>query len=118
MRLTAIAAKPEVPKLELLPVATAKPGEDFEIRVKAVDTSGMKAVRLRYRHVTQYENYATAEMIRDATTGLYHGRIPGSFINRDWDLMYFVEAINGAGNGTIAPDFEKEAPYRMVKVAR
>ncbi len=108
----------EPPHLELLPVPAAKPGEDLEIRVKASDASGVKAVRLRYRHVTQYENYVTSVMTRDAADGLYHARIPGNFIKREWNLMYFAEAVDAAGNGTIAPDLEKEAPYRMVEVAR
>lgn len=108
----------DAPKLELLPVDRARPGVDLDVRVRAGDRSGIKAVRLRYRHVTQYEDYLTTPMILDASTGLYGARIPGRFIVRDWDLMYFVEAVDTAGNGTLAPDLEKETPYRMVEVAR
>jgi hypothetical protein len=106
------------PKVQLLPVGTAKPGVDLEIAVKAGDRSGMKAVRLRYRHLTQYEDYQTAEMTMDRVSGVYRARIPGSFVTREWDLMYFVEAVSKAGNGVRSPDLDREAPYRIVSVAR
>ena len=35
----------------------------------ATAPAGVKSVRLRYRHVTQYEDYQTAEMTLDAKTG-------------------------------------------------
>jgi hypothetical protein len=44
--------------------------------------------------------------------------IPGEFFERQWDAMYFIEAIDGAGNGAIWPDFRREPPYVFVKVER
>jgi len=76
----------------------------------------VKWIRLRYRHVTQYEDYQTAEMTLDAKTGLYAGRIPASFVDAQWDLMYFVEAVGKDGAGRMYPDMETETPYVVVKV--
>ena len=35
-----------------------------------------------------------------------------------WDLMYFVEAMDGEGNGRMFPDLEKEMPYVIVELQR
>ena len=86
--------------------------------MKAGDPSGIRSVHLRYRHLTQYEDYRNAPMIRDPAAGVYRARIPGGFITREWDFMYFIEAIDDAGNGAIPPDLKREAPYRVVRVAR
>ncbi len=106
------------PIVRLVPVSTAQPGKDLEVRATALDVSGIKALRLRYRHMTQFEDYGVAEMTFDAAHRSYRGVIPGSFVTPEWDVMYFVEAYDKAGNGTIAPDLDREAPYRIVKVER
>jgi hypothetical protein len=113
-----VTADREAPKVQLLPVSTATPGADLEISAKAEDSSGVKVLRLRYRHVTQYEDYQSAAMTFDAAGGVYRARIPGAFVQPEWDLMYFVEAIDTAGNGCITPDLEREAPYRIVPVGK
>lgn len=105
------------PKLELIPPGTAKPGADLEIAVKAADPSALRSVRLRYRHLTQFEDYETTPMTAGAE-GIYRARIPGGFVSSQRDLVYFVEAIDKAGSGSITPDLEVETPYRVVKVAR
>ena len=71
-----------------------------------------------YRHLTQFEDYETVEMRRDAGTGLWSGTIPGDFIVPEWDLMYFIETMDGAGNGRMYPDLELEMPYVVVRVQR
>jgi hypothetical protein len=78
----------------------------------------VKWVRLRYRHLSQYEDYATAEMTLDAKSGLYRGRIPAAFIDPKWDLMYFVEVVDARGAGRMVPDLETAAPYVVVSVKR
>jgi hypothetical protein len=75
-------------------------------------------MRLRYRHLTQVEDYLSVAMVRDGKTGLWAAGIPGGFIDPKWDLMYFVEAIDTAGNGRNYPDLEKESPYVVVPVER
>ena len=71
--------------------------------------------RLRYRHLTQFEDYKTVNMQIDPATGLYHAIIPGDFIVPEWNLMYFVEALDSLGNGCMIPDMDKEMPYVIVQ---
>ena len=110
------------PSVRLLPVPAASLGRDVEISAKVAAPAGLNAgvkwVRLRYRHVTQYEDYQTAEMALDAKTGLYTARIPASFLDAKWDLMYFVEVVDRRGAGRMYPDMETETPYVVVAVQR
>ncbi len=98
--------------------SSAVPGQEFVVRAKVTAPAGIKWIRLRYRHVNQKEDYQTAEMALDAKTGLYAGRIPGAFVDKQWDLMYFVEVVDSKGNGRMYPDLEVETPYVMVGVKR
>lgn len=82
------------------------------------DPSGVKWVKLRYRHVTQYEDYKTVDMQLDKRTGKYTAVIPGSFIIPKWNIMYFVETMDKAGNGSQYPDLNVEAPYVIVRLIR
>jgi len=106
------------PAVRLEHVRGCRPGEDLTVRAAVDDPSGIRSVRLRYRHLTQFEDYATLEMRRDPSTGLYEATIPGTFLVPEWDLMYFVEAVDTKGNGRMYPDLEKEMPYVIVKLQR
>jgi hypothetical protein len=106
------------PRLTLQPVERAVPGQPLRISVRASDASGVKWIQLRYRHLTQFEDYNTLRMEYDETKDLYTAEIPGAFITPKWNLMYFVEAMDTQGNGRMYPDFEKEMPYVIVKVDR
>ncbi len=70
-------------------------------------------MRLRYRRLTQYEDYQAAEMSLDVKTGLYVAQIPGGFITPEWDLMYYLEALAGDG-GSLWPSWEEGPPYVVV----
>ena len=94
------------------------PGQPLQITARATDPSGVRSLRLRYRHVTQYEDYQTLDMHPTARPDEYAATIPGEFLVPRWDAMYFIEAIDGAGNGTIWPDFRREPPYVFVKLQR
>jgi hypothetical protein len=61
------------------PGATLLPAKGLAVTARVEAPAGVKWVRLRYRHATQYEDYQTAEMTLDAKTGLYTGSIPASF---------------------------------------
>ena len=50
--------------------------------------------------------------------GVWAATIPGMDIVSDWDLMYYVEAIDRLGNGSIGPDMDVETPYVVVPVQR
>jgi len=115
-------AMPEPPAAQLLPAGMAEQGSDYVVSARVNASSsvkpGVKSVRLRYRHVTQVEDYETAEMALDPKTGTYVGRIPASFIDPKWDLMYFVETIGNNGAGRMYPDLEIEEPFVIVPVKR
>jgi hypothetical protein len=100
------------------PVATAEAGQPLRIDARVTDRSGVESVRLRYRHVTQFDNYETLEMHPTGTTGQYEATVPGSAVASEWDFMYFIEAIDKAGNGVMWPDLAKQAPYVIVRVGR
>jgi hypothetical protein len=51
------------------------------LRATVTPSTDITWVRLRYRHLTQFEDYETAAMTFDAATRTYQGRIPASFID-------------------------------------
>jgi hypothetical protein len=107
------------PAAKILPTGTAEPGKDLRVSAHVESQSGIKSVRLRYRHMTQTEDYQTAEMTRDSSSSdNFTGTIPGSFIDPKWDLMYFIETIGNNGGGRMYPDLEIEQPYVIVPVKR
>lgn len=98
------------------PVAT--PAHDYVVNVKIAAAEGVKWIRLRYRHLNQKEDYQTAEMALDSERGTYSASIPASFIEPQWDLMYFVEIVDRKGNGRMYPDLDVETPYKILSVQR
>ena len=110
---------PSTPLLaQLDPPGIAQPGKDLTITVRASGPVAVKSLRLRYRHLTQVEDYQAAEMSRDARSGAWTAAIPAAFIDPKWDLVYFVEAIDANGSGRNFPDLEVTAPYVVVPVRR
>ena len=87
----------------------------------ASDSSGIQWLRLRYRSVTQYQDYRTLRMVSTEEVShyaLYEVTIPAEHVAAEWDFMYFFEVMDNAGNGRIYPDLEKEAPYVIVPLER
>jgi hypothetical protein len=109
---------PQPPVVDLQPAGTAEPGHDLKVRASVKAATGIKMLRLRYRHMSQYEDYETAEMSADGDNGQYAGTIPGAFVDPKWDLMYFVEVVGKDGAGRMYPDLEREMPYVIVPVKR
>jgi hypothetical protein len=105
----------QAPDVKLERVPSAMPGKDLTIHALVSDPSGIETVRLRYRHLTQFEDYLVAEMEPDAVSGTFRATIPGNFIVPEWDLIYFVEAIDSLGNGCLVPDLDREMPYVIVE---
>jgi hypothetical protein len=103
------------PTIEHERIISAKPGQPLTVRAKVSDISSVRSVTLRYRHVTQFEDYETVEMKPEGNTGIYSATVPGSAISSDWNFMYFIEAIDSVGNGINLPDLAREQPYVMVK---
>ncbi len=109
---------PAPPNATITTGGVAEAGHDFPVSARVEAQSGVKAVRLRYRHMTQTEDYQMADMTLDAASGNYKGQIPASFIDKKWDLMYFIETIGNNGGGRMYPDLEIEQPYVIVSVKR
>jgi hypothetical protein len=99
-------------------VHTARAGQPLRISARVSAASDIASVRLRYRSLTQFDDYATLEMTPAGAPGVYAATIPASALNPKWDFMYFIEAIDKAGAGTIWPDLLKESPYVIVKLER
>ena len=95
----------------------AIPGQDLPVTVRIDPTVPIRSVRLRYRHLTQYEDYQSVTMTvgRDGT---FTAQIPGAFVTRDWDVMYFVEVITRDGGGRNYPDLDRDTPYVIVPIRR
>jgi hypothetical protein len=104
--------------VHLTSAPAAEPGRDFLVSAKVAAPAGVKWLRLRYRHVTQFEDYQSAEMTLDPKSGLYSARIPAAFLTPNWDLMYFVELLDNNGRGRMYPDLEVETPYVFVRLKR
>jgi hypothetical protein len=115
---TRITDDRQPPELKLERSKLALPFQDLRITAQATDASAVKWMLLRYRHLTQFEDYKTAGMRPDPQTGLWSGTIPGDFITPEWDLMYYVQVMDNQGNGRMYPDLETEMPYVIVPVER
>jgi hypothetical protein len=97
---------------------SATPGQDLVITAAVDDSPQLDWIRLRYRHLTQFEDFQSVEMAWDPQLKRFRAAIPGDFIVPQWDVMYFVEAVDQQGRGRKAPDLEKEMPYVIVPVKR
>ena len=106
------------PAVEHERIRSASASAPLTITARVTDPSGVQSVRLRYRHLTQFEDFATLDMQATGPGGMYSATVPGAAISSEWDFMYFLEVIDKAGNGGIWPDLLKETPYVVVKVRR
>ena len=116
--LTPLLANGAPPVARLSSEKVADPGRDFVVLAHVTAPDGVKSVRLRYRHVTQAEDYEAVDMTPDPKSGDYAARIPASFFDPKWDLMYFVETLGKNGAGRMYPDADVETPYVVVPLRR
>jgi hypothetical protein len=112
------AADSTTPRVEHERIGTARAGRPLRIVARVTDASGVRSVRLRYRHVTQFEDYETLDMQPTGEAGSYAATVPAEALSPQWDFMYFIEAIDAAGNGTMWPDLAGDMPYVIVKIQR
>jgi len=108
----------EPPRIRHNRVKSAAAGKPLTVTAEVRDTGGVKWVRLRYRSVTQFQDYKTLEMAETGNKGEYKTVIPGEDVEAKWDFMYLFEVMDNKGNGKIYPDLEQEAPYVVVKLRR
>ena len=114
----AITADDAAPAVKHTPITTAPAGKPFKLVADVTDPSGVKWVRLRYRIVNQTKDYETLEMRPSGRKGRYEAVVPAEHVDPQWDFMYFIEVMDKHGNGAMWPDFEKQAPYVIVKLRR
>ena len=108
----------EPPQLSHEPITSAPAETPLTVKATVRDPTGVKWVRLRYRSVTQFEDYRSLPMKPTGKKNEYRATVPAEHIPARWDFMYFFEVMDKAGNGRIYPDFEREAPYIVVKLQR
>ncbi len=106
------------PVLKHEAITSAPALESLRITAEVQDPSGIKWVRLRYRSVTQFEDYRILYMGSTGKGNEYHAEVPAEHIVPEWDFMYFFEVMDNRGNGKIYPDIETETPYIVVKLQR
>lgn len=100
------------------PVRKAAHDQDLHIGARITAPAGVKWVRLRFRPVNQHFDYATLEMKARPGSDYFEATIPAAEINPAFDLMYFIELMDTAGNGRIYPDLDSETPYIVVELDR
>lgn len=98
------------------PIKECNPGEPLEIRAKVTDNSPVEKVLLYYRPTRQTMEYSIAAMYFKGDE--YQATIPGGAISKEFDLMYYIEAIDENGNGVFYPNPDFEQPYIIVKIRR
>ena len=106
------------PSVRVRRIASATPGRDLVVTAAVEGSPSLEWIRLRYRHLTQFEDYRSVEMVWNPQRREYAATIPGAFIVPEWDVMYFVECVDGEGRGRKVPDLEEEMPYVIVRVKR
>lgn len=108
----------ELPTVSHTPVTQCTLGKPVKITAEVCASSGIKWVRLRYRGVSQHQDYRTLRMLPTGKKCQYEAEIPAEQIRPEWDLMYFIEVMDNHGNGKIYPELEKETPYVVVRLER
>ena len=54
-------------------------------------------------------------MLPTGSGDTYRATVPGDHVRREWDFMYYIEAMDADGNGRIYPDLERETPYVVLR---
>ena len=117
----AVASTPgdaEPPAVTHEPVTSLPVAKPLKLAAQVRDASGVAWIRVRYRGVTQFEDYKTIDMRRVEQSDTFEAEIPAAEIDPKWDFMYFIEAMDAAGNGCIWPDLLKRTPYVIVHLDR
>jgi hypothetical protein len=106
----------EPPLVRHTAVASAPARQPLKIVAQVQDPSGVKWVRLRYRSVSQHQDFRTVAMLPAGRADEYQAEVPAAHLDPKYDFMYLIEVMDNAGNGKIHPDLEKETPYLVVRL--
>ena len=110
--------KTAAPKFVHTPVLSARPGQSLRVTAGVRCELGLRSLVLRYRSVTQYQDYFHLEMQPTRQKDEFWAEIPGEHILSEWDFAYYFEILDNQGNGWIRPDQTIETPYIIVKLDR
>jgi hypothetical protein len=97
------------PEVELLPEQVDREAEKAVIRVKLSDPSGIHSAELLYKAMPSTEAWERIPL--EEQDGVYQTEVPMDYEG----LQYCMELIDGAGNGVVWPDIQKETPYVTVE---
>ena len=111
-----VTSDDQPPTLHHTPILTAEPQKPLRVTARVEDASGVKSVRLRYRGVSEFQDFQTLNMLPTGNGNEYEATIPAKDLDPQFDLMYLFEVIDNAGNGKIYPDMARETPYIVVNV--
>jgi hypothetical protein len=111
-----VTSDDQPPTLQHQPVRLAEAAQPLRIAAQVQDSSGVRWVHLRYRGLSEHQDYKTLNMLPVNGSGSFETTIPAIDVDPHFDLQYFFEVMDNAGNGRIYPDMDKETPYITVKV--
>lgn len=106
----------EPPKLTHKAIKQWPAGNAMPIEVAASDPSGVQSVRVRFRPLKQSFPYQSITLERKGDR--FVGVIPESAVWGNYDFVYYFEAVDNCGNGTIYPNWEKTNPYVIVETVK
>jgi hypothetical protein len=104
------------PVLRATPIVSAQALHPLRITAHVKDSSGVKWVHLRYRGVSEHQDFKVLNMLPTGKGDEYEAIVPGEEIDPHFDFMYLFEVMDNAGNGKIYPDLARETPYIVVNV--
>jgi hypothetical protein len=102
------------PVLRATPIVSAEALKSLHITAHVTDPSGVKWVHLRYRGVSEHQDFKLLNMLPPGKDDVYEAIVPGEDIDPHFDFMYLFEVMDNAGNGKIYPDLASETPYIVV----
>ena len=95
-----------LPEVLHTPPAAFKPGVAITLEAGVGSEEVLKTVRLHYRHVNQAEFVQAVDM--QAKDGRYEATIPGSYTDSPYEMMYYFEVIDEAGNALLYPGLQQD----------
>jgi hypothetical protein len=116
--LRAVGQVAPAPHVTHEPLGSLAPGVDVDIDCGIESDSPIVRAVLHYRRTNQYYQWRRVALRRGGRR--WTARIPGTYIVPEWDIMYYIEVVDGNGRGTIAPggDDLYEIPYWVASPIR
>lgn len=107
-----ISADSTPPEIIHHPKTTWKVSVPMPIEVTAKDADGVSVVRAYFRPMNQSLPFES--ILLDRKGDKFVGVIPGGTFQKQWDLVYYLEAVDEARNGCYFPDWKKTTPFITV----